>query len=458
MLKTKDFKNCSSYISASKNFDEFADVLISTDTRLLREGEFFLAISGERFNALTFLKQVKEKGCKYIIYTKNEKNDELIKPFLDDFVFFETKSSIKFLQEITSILSLKFQKKGGKLIAISGSNGKTTTKEMLYHLLKSVHEETICTQKNNNNHIGVPLTLLQITDKTKFAIVELGSNHPGEIEVLCDIVKPVIGYTTNIGDTHMEFFETKENVFKEEGFLCESVLSSKLNSPVYFVNSDDEYLKRNLDMGLTRSVGTSGVDYNFNIEKESAVVKNNMDEYNINNKFITGKHNFFNLCAAFSIAKEIDSLNTTQYLEAAKSFKPTTNRSQWLDFHGAKVFLDAYNANPSSMLSAIDGFVEHVGSNAEYCLILGDMYELGKNSETYHYNLSASLASKGYKNIYFVGKFASHYNSGFGKKGKEFLDVDSFKNTFMHEVLKQHKYVFIKGSRSLQLESLVDIN
>ena len=458
MIKVKDFKLCSSFIKMSVDLDSHLDVEISTDTRSLQADQFFLAITGERFNAVNFLDQVVEKGCKYAIYTESEENNKIISKFQGDLTFISTNNSVTFLQEITSVLATKFQRSGGKLIGISGSNGKTTTKEMLYHLLKNVHEETVCTQKNNNNHIGVPLTLLQINEQTKFAVVELGSNHPGEIKVLCDIACPAIGVTTNIGDTHMEFFETRENVFKEEGYLCDAVLSSDFEDKKFFVNADDEYLKANIDKDHSLSFGYKGVDYKFTIEKDKVVVNNNGHEYIIVNQFITGKHNFYNLCVAFTIAKEIDSSNTQQYLEVAKTFRPTANRSEWLKINNTKVFLDAYNANPSSMLSAIEGFVDSVGPDSNYCLVIGDMYELGKNSDEYHENLARTLSQNSYKNFYFVGQFASQYNKGCDGKGSEYSSADSFKNDFVSTVLTNHKYVFIKGSRSLQLESLVDIN
>ena len=129
-----------------------------------------------------------------------------------------------------------------------------------------------------------------------------------------------------------------------------------------------------------------------------------------------------------------------------------------LKIKDTEVFLDAYNANPSSMLSAIEGFVESIGDNADYCLILGDMYELGRKSDEYHEDLAKTLSDKAYKNFYFIGKFASQYNKGCGGKGSEYSSAESFKKDFEKTVLKNHKYVFIKGSRSLQLESLVDIN
>jgi len=457
MINIEDFKSCLSFINMTGDLDPKQKVELSTDTRTLKNNEVFLAITGEKFNALSFLDKVEVSGCKIVIYSKTPGNDKLINEYKNKITFIETANSVSFYQEITNILSTRFQKNGGKLIAISGSNGKTTTKEMLFHLLSTVHPETICTQKNNNNHIGVPLTLLQITEKTKFAIIELGSNHPGEIKVLCNICSPAIGVTTNIGDTHLEFFHNQENVFKEESYLYDAVANCSQSEKVFFRNSDDKFLKTLTVEDHVSNFGECGDNFKFSIEKEHAIVNNDSHEYKLVNKNITGKHNFYNLCVAFSIAKKIDAANEIRYLKASSNFAPTFNRSEWIEIGGVKVFLDAYNANPSSMKAAVDGFVDKVGPESEYCLILGDMYELGDNSAEHHFDLAKSLIDKNYKNLFYVGRYSKDYNAGSNNAEKTFLTTDELKKDFKNLVLDKYKYVFIKGSRSLQLESLIDI-
>jgi UDP-N-acetylmuramoyl-tripeptide--D-alanyl-D-alanine ligase len=457
MIKVKDFVSCESYINMTNELDLNKKVILSTDTRTLKKDEIFLAITGEKFNALSFLKEIEGSGCKIVIYSKTAANDSLVSKFKDKITFVATTDSVIFLQQITNILSLRFQNNGGKLIAISGSNGKTTTKEMLFHLLSCVHSETICTQKNNNNHIGVPLTLLQITEKTKFAIIELGSNHPGEIKVLCDICSPAIGVTTNIGDTHLEFFHNQENVFKEEGYLYDAVALRDSSNKIFFKNTDDSFLKTLAAKDFVSNFGESGDNFQFIIDKEHSTVNNDSQEYKIINNHITGKHNYFNLCLAFSIAKKIDPSNERSYLEASSSFAPTSNRSQWLEIKGVKVFLDAYNANPSSMEAAVDGFVDKVGAESEYCLILGDMYELGEDSSQHHSKLSKKLVDKSYKNLIYVGRYCDDYNAGSNNLERTYSTTLELKKDFQKLVLDKYKYVFIKGSRSLQLESLTDI-
>jgi UDP-N-acetylmuramoyl-tripeptide--D-alanyl-D-alanine ligase len=205
------------------------------------------------------------------------------------------------------------------------------------------------------------------------------------------------------------------------------------------------------------SLGINGSDFKFIIEKEKVIVQNKGNEFNIINNYITGKHNFFNLCAAFSITKVLDPSNSDKYLEAVKTFKPTPNRSQWLKINNNDIFLDAYNANPSSMLLAVEGFMDKVGKESSYCLILGDMNELGKNAESYHTDTARKICELGVKNLIFVGKYSNSYNAGCINKQLVFQNTDELKKCFQNQILNNYKYVFIKGSRSLQLESLLDI-
>lgn len=457
MLVLNDLNSCNSLIRISDKVDFNKELSLNLDSRTLKSNDTFLAISGENINAVRFLKQAEDASVETIIYTKNSKNDELVEPYRDKFVFIEVEDSIKTLQELTRILSDRFQRNGGKLIAISGSNGKTTTKEMLYHLLSGVEPETICTQKNNNNHIGVPLTLLQITKRTKYAIVELGSNHPGEIKILCEISNPSIGITTNIGDTHLEFFQNRENVFKEEGYLYHHIDNLESKSKYFFTNKEDEYLT-SFSGTFCKEFGFSTKDLNFSIEKERVIVKNEDYEYSFTNKYITGQHNFYNLCVAFVIAKTIDQSNSKRFVSLCESFKPTSNRSEWIKyktkFGDVKIFLDAYNANPSSMRAAISGFLDEAKDS--YQLIIGDMNELGDSAQKYHKDLGEELQRQKVKEIIFVGQYGKSFKSGCNY-ALTFEDVESLKSHFETNVLKSAKYVFIKGSRSLQLESILDI-
>ncbi|MBC77324.1 MAG: hypothetical protein CME64_15065 [Halobacteriovoraceae bacterium] len=433
--------------------------VVSTDTRTINSGEVFLGIDGERFRPMRFLSKLDD--CPLIIYNYTEENEELVRKSNLSSLFLGVKDSIKFLQDISSKVAEKFVNSGGKLIAISGSNGKTTTKEMLFHILKSFEERVVCTQKNNNNHIGVPLSLLQIRPGEKYCILELGSNHPGEIKVLCDIARPNIGITTNIGDTHLEFFNNRKNVFKEEGYLFTAISSSEDQAKLFFKNEDDEFLGTlpNDDFVVNYGESSEGIE----IKRSFNEVKVKIGEvsYTLKNKNITGEHNFLNLGLSFGISKMISTVGDNVLIEASQSFVPTTNRSQWISYEGVDIFLDAYNANPSSMQAAILGFKhDSISKNIsleEVLLILGDMNELGQGAATHHEELGKFCKAQGCKNIVFVGNHSKNFNRGFGGNAVEVNSSKEFSKEFKRE-LSKYKRAFLKGSRSLQLESLVDIN
>lgn len=439
------------------------DVSLSfcADTRAIRAGEAFIAIDGERFKPMRFLSEL--KSAPVVIYNENEKNDALAAEKEDKHLFIAVEDSVVFLQSMARKIASNFIKKGGKVIGISGSNGKTTTKEMLYHILKSFEPETECTQKNNNNHIGVPLTLLQIKEKTRFCAVELGSNHPGEIELLCSIALPNVGVTTNIGDTHLEFFHNRENVFKEEGFLYHAVASSEDKNKVFFLNRDDEYLKRLEKRDFVKTYGSDpGNNIKIVCSADRAQVSLGGEDFELKNPNVTGAHNFQNLGVAFSIACALlENISKEKIAAAAGSFKPTKNRSEWIERDGSKIFLDAYNANPSSMRAAIKAFREQLLAEGialdQTALALGDMNELGEEVLKFHKEMGAFCLEQGFSNVYFIGRYSAAYNEGFGGKGHAFPTLGDFEAKRKREFLS-FKRSFIKGSRSLQLESIVDIN
>lgn len=424
-----------------------------TDTRHHKNENVFIAIEGERFKPLEFIHNVPKNVL--IICTDNTFNNQIIKENKDR-CFLLVKDSTKILADITGLISEKLKSLGGVIIGISGSNGKTTTKEMLYHILKNVND-TICTQKNNNNHIGVPLTLFQAKRTTKYCVVELGSNHPGEIKYLVDQLRPDIGVCTNIGETHLEFFGNVENVFKEESYLVKYLLDN--NKPA-FINCDDQLLEslsnnhNSINYGKTVEGG-----YAFKLGFGEARLVVNNEVLTCDNKSITGEHNFFNMLLAMSISHKL-GIKKSVIENHAKTFVPTENRSQWVDVDKVSVFLDAYNANPSSMKAAILGFKDEcIKKNLkkdQFALILGDMNELGDDSARYHIELGKFCAENGFLNLYFVGRYAHDYNKGCNYLGTEFLDTEQLKNK-IKSILPMHKAVLIKGSRSLQLESAVDI-
>lgn len=447
MISLKGFKKI--HKTPQKLIDE-TEFYFSADNRELGSQSAFVAIVGARFNPLSHLDLVKKAGCRVVIYEGCDDFSPERSGYINDLIFIEVGSIIDFIQNLGHGISQKFRLRGGIVMAISGSNGKTTTKEMLRFLLaKTMGEKSvICTQKNNNNHLGVPFTLFSIREETKVAVVELGSNHPGEIKVLCDILNPQYGLTTNIGQTHLEFFGSLQAVCDEESYLqhcCEKL---------YFVNSDDDLL-RTIDLGdKSKTFGEKAKNYKFSFESDHVLV----NELKIENASIIGKHNLFNMAVAIVLAKQM-GIDDEELSLAASEFSPTANRSEWKSHLGAQVFLDAYNANPSSMRAALIAFFEKVRSigsgKKKICIIMGDMNELGEHAAVCHKELGQFANSFSPTQIVYIGKYSKEYG-GESENIISFDCVESMTSSVVSQIFS-NDYVFIKGSRSLQLETILDI-
>ncbi len=452
MINLKTIYGFNSFINCSDSLLNI-DLRFSVDNRRLNEDNIYIAIVGEKYNPLNDIQKILDSGCRFMVYQASPENDKLVAPYSKMLVLIKVENIFSFIEQAGKAVANSFRTRGGKIIAISGSNGKTTTKEMLFHLFNSklAANEVICTQHNNNNNLGVPFTLFQVSKRTKVAIVELGSNHPGEIELLARMLYPQFAVTTNIGDTHLEFFKDKECVLDEELKVADFTTKN------FYLNLDDSLLeKRKKNLMNVKTFGYKGKDFLFTKEAQGVGVNGVV----LTNSEITGSHNFFNLAVATVLAADILNLEIDSFCEAAKSFIPTKNRSEWLDYKGQRVFLDAYNANPSSMIAAISGFAEHLGSIGakveDACLIVGDMNELGDDASRYHEELAQEMEQFGFGMIHFVGRFAVDYAKGYKGSCEKFEDADALKKEYLGHIAR-YKYVFIKGSRSLQLETILDI-
>jgi UDP-N-acetylmuramoyl-tripeptide--D-alanyl-D-alanine ligase len=438
-----------------------------TDTRQYTHPSAFVAIPGQKVNPLDLIKDLLAKGCPVVFYQQDEVNDLKVKALSENnknTEFIPVSDSVTFLQEITHehIKEWKNKSERNTVFAISGSNGKTTHKEMLSFILNEVLPgKVVATEKNNNNHLGVPLTLLNVHDGTEIVVLELGSNHPGEIKVLCDIAQPNAGLTTNIGATHLEFFGTEEKVFEEEGYLYHAVKDVTHGNGFYIINSDDQFLGRLQKTNGSVTLGTTDRAEAFvEFLDDGAKMCFKGKTLTARNEFITGKHNKLNLITCLFIASHLYPDREAQFTEACKGFRPTKNRSQWITFQERSVYLDAYNANPSSMKAALDGFKESVleeGLNlSDACVVLGDMNELGEATPQYHSEVGKYVKDLGFSHVYFIGRYSHHYKEGFSE-GETRASSAAFKQEYRDECLKKYSIHFIKGSRSLQLESLFDI-
>jgi UDP-N-acetylmuramoyl-tripeptide--D-alanyl-D-alanine ligase len=467
MIDLKHIKKCASVKNVPKNFSESSALKFHTDSRKYSHPSAFVAIPGAKVNPLDLIDGLLSQGAPVVVYQETAENTEKVGALSLKYPqtsFISVSDSVTFLQELSHEHIRAWRQKDPKntVFAISGSNGKTTHKEILSFILKAVKPGAIVsTEKNNNNHLGVPLTLLEVSEATKIVVLELGSNHPGEIKVLCDIAVPNAGLTTNIGATHLEFFGTEEAVFHEEAYLYHAVKAHINEAGFYLINRDDPFLATLAPYKGCITYGSkSEVEAVVSFVENGGKIQYKGQDLVATNEHITGNHNKLNLITCAFIALHFFPDQKTQILKAASEFRPTKNRSEWIKFDERPVFLDAYNANPSSMKAALEGFKESVLEQGlslkDSCIVLGDMNELGDSTPQYHENVGSYVKSLGFGNVFFVGRFASHYLKGHSE-GKARASTSEFKNEFRKEVLSKYRIHFIKGSRSLQLESLFDI-
>jgi UDP-N-acetylmuramoyl-tripeptide--D-alanyl-D-alanine ligase len=411
---------------------------VSIDTRKIEPNSLFVAIKGDNFDANTFAKEALEKGASYVIIDNGD--------FFIDSRTLLVENSLETLQELA-----KFHRAYLKLpiIALTGSNGKTTTKELI-HVVLSKKFNTKATIGNLNNHIGVPLTLLSFNSQTEIGIVEMGANHKKEIEFLCELAKPDYGYITNFGKAHLEGFGGVEGVIEGKSEMYHYLLN---NDKMAFVNLEDP---------IQAQKSKALKSYSFGVNKESANVNIKSIEANpfvvikysnvVISSHLIGLYNSNNINAAITIGKyfEIDDKATKEALE---SYIPENNRSQLLTKGTNQIILDAYNANPSSMAVAIDNFIQLDKPNK--IVILGDMFELGTESLAEHKNIIYLLSKEEKLICYFIGK--DFYHNKMEKNNFHFYE--SFQQ--FSEALKQNKFedkmILIKGSRGMALERTLEI-
>lgn len=410
---------------------------VSIDTRKIERNSLFVAIKGERFDANSFAKEALDKGASYVIIDNNS--------------FYIDERTILVEDSLTALQKLaQFHRDYLKvpIIALTGSNGKTTTKELIQVVL-SKKFNTKATVGNYNNHIGVPLTLLSFTSETEIGIVEMGANHKKEIEFLCELAKPDYGYITNFGKAHLEGFGGVEGVIigKSEMYVYLSQ-----NDKLAFINADDP-----IQVEKSRSLKI----YSFGLNREDADVNINSVKANpfvevlCANSTITshliGLYNANNLNAALTIGKYF-GVNDVAIKEALESYIPENNRSQLLTKGTNEIILDAYNANPSSMAVAVTNFLQLDKSNK--IMILGDMFELGDESEQEHKALVNSLLEENTVQCFFIG--SAFYNTKIDKGNFQFYDsFDSFSD-YLRMAKIADSTILIKGSRGMALERTLE--
>lgn len=410
---------------------------VCIDTRKIEKNSLFIALKGENFDANTFAYEALAKGAKYVVIDNPEYK-------IDDRMLL-VENSLLALQELA-----KFHRNQLKtpIIALTGSNGKTTTKELI-HTVLSKKFNTIATIGNLNNHIGVPLTLLRLKSNTQIGIVEMGANHQKEIEFLCKIAQPDYGYITNFGKAHLEGFGGIEGVIKGK---CEMYNYIQEENKIAFVNLDDAIQEEKTSKlrkytFSTKSIGDIQID---NVEA-NPMVKVNYNGFTIKSNLI-GIYNANNINAAITIGnyfKVADEL----IKEAIENYIPENNRSQLIKKNDNEIILDAYNANPSSMLAAITNLIQIEKKNKT--AILGDMFELGIESLSEHKKIIELLEQQPYLTSYCIGK---HFYSNKIKSNHIFFfeDFISFSKYLLENKIFKN-FILIKGSRGMELEKTLDL-
>ncbi len=405
------------------------DFKFTTDSRSISEGCIFFALKGENFNGNNFAKKALEMGAHFAVVDQNLGEDERF-IYVDDV--------LTFMQKLAHFHRTCYDI---PVIGICGSNGKTTTKNLLHAVLTKKYN-THYTKGNYNNHIGVPITLLEMPQNTEIAIVELGTNSPGEIAELCSLAQPNFGLITNIGKEHLEGFGTLEAVAKEESEIYHHLLK---NEGLAFINADDEWLTR-MSRGLENKTFYSKSDCHIN-----SLVPTISFQYK-NTAFtsaLMGDYNLDNILTAIAVG-EYFNIDLEIISEAIANYLPDNNRSQLIQQGSNTILLDAYNANPSSMQVAIQNFA-HMPQESKV-LILGDMYELGSSAKDEHNNLLEWCLQFNFTHVYTLGDIFASVSENMGVTTPN--TMEKLGNSLRQKAYKNTAFL-IKGSRGMKMESVL---
>ena len=424
-----------------KLYDIFSEnPLISTDSRAVEKGSLFFALKGENHDANLFAKQALQNGASYAIVDKPDI------PESDRYILVE--DVLETLQQLALYHRKQFQI---PVLAITGSNGKTTTKELLAAVLETKYN-CLYTKGNLNNHIGLPLTILRLNHSHQIACIEMGANHIGEIEKLCQIAQPTYGLITNIGSAHLEGFGSLDGVISAKTELYRFVGQQQGK---IFINSDDPLLlNHKSDLQYVSYGIQSEADYHGKIFNQHPFIelscRENCTTYDIRSK-LTGIYNAYNIMAAVCVGRYF-GVPVDEIQNAVLSYVPQNNRSQIITTKNNHIILDAYNANPSSMTPALNNFMQYPG-NPKIC-ILGDMLELGSYSYEEHAKIRDLVSQAGFEMVMFIGQH-------FMEVRKEapnllFLPDTHTAKQWLSENKTVGNTILIKGSRKIQLERLTD--
>lgn len=409
---------------------------VTIDTRAIEKNSFFVALKGERFDANTFAKEALEKGASYVVIDNED--------YFIDYRTILVEDSLTALQDLA-----KFHRNYLNLIiiALTGSNGKTTTKELINAVLAQKFNVK-ATFGNLNNHIGVPLTLLSFDASTEIGIVEMGANHQKEIEFLCEIAQPDFGYITNFGKAHLEGFGGYEGVIKGKSEMY------------HFLKDKNKKVFTNLDDIIQVQKSDSISNYSFSTkDKNAAVYITNIKAnplvsvtYNatVIQSQLVGIYNANNINAAITIGHYFE-VGDDLIKKAIENYAPTNNRSQLSSKGTNQLILDAYNANPSSMAVALEHFLQIKASNK--IAFLGDMFELGDESLEEHKAIILSLQDATEIQFYFIG--LAFYHVQIEQSNFRFFATFEALQEYLSTIKFENNCILVKGSRGMALERIV---
>lgn len=423
---------------------------VTTDTRKCAPGLIYFALKGDRFDGNMFANQALDLGCKYAVVDSPVFNDSTEERII------KVDNVLKTMQELA-----RYHRRAlnTTVIGITGTNGKTTTKELISAVM-SKSFNILATEGNLNNSIGVPLTILRLNPQHQYAIVEMGASHPGDIKELVDICEPDYGIITNVGKAHLLGFGSFEGVISTKGELYDFIRDRK-NGKI-FLNADNEYL-------IKMATGMTSIFYGKPSNRGSLLIMGDTiacdpylrfrwkryDEGDFHKVYthLIGSYNVDNALAAVAIG-DYFGVNAEKISEAIESYKPSNNRSQLTETTSNKLIVDAYNANPTSMIAALDNFSIMQANNKT--LILGDMRELGESSEAEHLKVLESIIRFGFTDVYLVGTEFSKANDSMGSGFKCFNSVEDMAEVLKKTPLKE-RTILLKGSNGIHLTQLIDL-
>ncbi|MGM0508610.1 MAG: UDP-N-acetylmuramoyl-tripeptide--D-alanyl-D-alanine ligase [Fusobacteriota bacterium] len=441
--KLKEYLNQKSLLEMDKTLEINS---IKSNSKEVKKGDAFLAIRGGN----NYLKDAINKEASLIIYDRKDAIKGLVLP--EEIKLIKVKSSIKFLQEFATYYRMEINP---TVIAITGSNGKTTTKDILNSILKE-KSKTLKTKGNYNNHIGLPLTILNLKKDTEYLILEMGMSGLGEIDFLCKIAQPNYGIITNIGEAHLEQLKTKENIFKAKTEMLKHIDQKVV------INGDDEYLEKIDGLKVGFKSKNAIVAQNIVMDHRKGIsyydLKINENKYLKIQLDLLGKHNVVDSLLAIGIAVELN-LDMKSIRKGLKNIDISGMRNQIIK-KGKTIYInDAYNANPTSVKSGLE-FFSNVYNDKIKVIVLGDMLELGEESYNLHSNLKEEIKKYKFNHVFLYGKNMRYLYNNIKKENIKINNIKWFKTK--REIKKkifeieEEKVIFLKGSRGMKLEKIIE--